>query len=211
MAQMKTYSFTAAATPVNVDIDIGFEPKVVKVTNFTNWATSGGTQLREARWFDGMAQASASVINGSGTGLAVVTAPVTTNGISYLESSSIGSAISAITNANPGVITIANLSLIGVAAGDTIKVSGVADDGSGTTLNGSYTVASVSGNDITTATNTTAYSVWVSGGTVVRISDTNGDPIPTQVYGRRSVRIGTSAQSASAVLYVEIYGDNNVV
>jgi hypothetical protein len=211
MAQMKAYTFTAAAQPVNKDIEIGFEPKVVKVTNLTNWATSGGSQLREARWFDGMDQASASVVNGSGTGLAVVTAAVTTNGISYLESSSIGSAISAFTNANPGVITIANLSLIGVAAGDTIKVSGVADDNSGTSLNGTYTVASVSGNTITTATNTSAYSVWVSGGTVVRISDTNGDPIPTQVYGRRLVRIGTSAQSASAVLYVEIYGDNNVV
>ena len=101
MAQIKFHTFTSSNA--NEDIEVGFEPKIVKVTNFTNWASSGGTQLRSASWFDGMTDGYANVVNGSGTGLATVTAPVTSAGISYISTSSVGTAVSAFTNANPGV------------------------------------------------------------------------------------------------------------
>lgn len=94
-----------------------------------------------------------------------------------------GAKISDFTNASPGVITATSISLVGIAAGDTIKVAGIADDESGTSLNqpSLFTVASVSTTDITLDQDTSSgYSAYVSGGYVTRITDDENKPIPIE-------------------------------
>lgn len=71
--------------------------------------------------------------------------------------------VTAFTNASQGVITL-DTSSHGFAVGHRITVSGITDTGSGTSLNGNYTVASVLGVQVTVSTDTSAYNVYSSGG-----------------------------------------------
>ncbi len=188
---MKVISWTNANPAVALKKDFGFTVGEITVTDQTN----GG------QWYWNSSMA-------SGYYLRVDTGAVTTsNGFTPLnESYKIGPAISAFTNANPGVITVDSTSEYGFAAGDTIQVVNVADDQSGTSLNGSYTVASVTGTTITTTTNTSARSVWVSGGRVLRVTDTNGDRVSQENQAIRGVTIGTGAVgAASAVMRAVAY------
>jgi hypothetical protein len=92
------------------------------------------------------------------------------------------------------VITATGIADFGFAAGDTIKVAGVADDGTGdASLNNTFTVASVTATAITLDQNTsvTDYSVWVSGGFATRVSDADGDPVPTENKAIRGITLGT--------------------
>jgi hypothetical protein len=137
----------------------------------------------------------------------------TSNGFTPLSQGALyGAPISAITAANPAVITATDIAASGIVAGDTIKVTGIADDGTGTTLNGDYTVASVSATEITTATDTSSgYSVYVSGGHASRVSDTNGDPVSTVNFGIDGMTIGTGAVGGGSASMVAVFeGDMNV-
>ncbi len=198
MAQIKTFSWTNANPAVARDQDVGFT--VAKITTID--ITNGGSW----QWVNGMVDGSyLDVDAGSITG---------TNGFTPLaESANYGASISGFTNANPGVITVDDSTVAGFAAGDTIKVSSLADDGSAAnSLNGEFTVASVTATAITLVENTSAYSVYVSGGYVTRVSDANGDAIPTENFARRGMTIGTGvvgANSASMVAIVE--GEESVV
>ena len=88
-----------------------------------------------------------------------------------------GPVIRGITNANPGVISIDNS--FQVTSGERIRVSNVADDQSGLTLNGDYTVASLTTTSITLVEDTTEKSVYISGGFVtVLILDEPTRPNP---------------------------------
>jgi len=183
MAQMKTMSWTSAGAVRN--LDVGFEVDEITVTNRT-----AGAQFY---WNTGMPDGSyMRVDTGAYTG---------TNGFTPLSQSSVyGASISGFTNANPGVITASNISQVGIVAGDTIMVSAVADDGSGTSLNGEFTVASVTSTQITLTQNTSAptYSVYVSGGFVTRVSDSNGNPVATENFAIEGVTLGSG-----------VYGSNN--
>jgi len=197
MAQVKVFDWTNPNPAVARNLDCGFDPVKVTVVDLTN----GGSWM----WIEGFTD---------GTVLDVDAGTITgSNGVTPLSQSSVfGAAISGFTNANPGVITAANVSQVGITTGDTIKVTGIADDGSATTLNGNYTVASATATTITTATNTTSYSVYVSDGYATRVSDTNGDAIPTENFAIRGLTLGTSAvgaNSASMVAIVE--GDEPVL
>lgn len=197
MAQVKTFTWTNPNPAVARNLDCGFDPVEITIVDLTN----GGSWY----WNSGFTDATILDVDaGTITG---------TNGVTPLSQNAIfGAAITAFTNANPGVITASNLAQVGVAAGDTIKVAGIADDGSATTLNGEYTVASVSATAITTATNTTSYSVYVSGGVASRKSDTNGDAIPTENYAIRGLTLGTSAVgAASASMTAVVRGAEPVV
>ena len=197
MAQVKTFTWTNPNPAVVKNLDCGFDPVEITIVDLTN----GGSWY----WNSGFTDATILDVDaGTITG---------TNGVTPLSQNAIfGAAITAFTNANPGVITASNLAQVGVAAGDTIKVAGIADDGSATSLNGTYTVASVSATAITTATNTTAYSVYVSGGVASRVSDTNGDAIPTENYAIRGLSLGTSAVgAASASMTAVVRGAEPVV
>ncbi len=189
MAQVRTFTWTNPNPAVARDLDVGFTVAEITTVDRTN----GGSWY----WNDGMADAEVLDVD-SGT-------LTTTNGFTPLsESANYGATVSGFTNANPGVITVDDTGPAGFAAGDTITVTGVADDQSATTLNGTYTVASVTATTITTATNTTAYSVYVSDGTAVRVSDTSGDVIPTENFARRGITVGTTPVGANSANMVAI-------
>lgn len=200
MAQIKTFSWTNDNPAVARNLDVGFTVAEITTIDITN----GGSW----QWVTGMADASSLDVDaGSISG---------SNGFTPLSQSSIyGATISAFTNASPGVITVNDTSTFGFAAGDTIKVSEVADDLSGTnSLNGTFTIASVTATTITTTTDTsvTGYSVWVSGGIVTRVSDTNGDPVATQNYAIRGMTVGTTpVGAASASMVAIVKGEESVV
>lgn len=197
MAQMETYSWTNANPALARNQSVGFEVAEITIVDVTN----GGSFY----WNDSMPVASVLDVD---SGVVQVA-----NGITPLsQSASYGASITAFTNANPGVITASNIATFGFATGDTIKVVGVADDLTATSLNQTYTVASVTSTAITTATNTSAYSVWVSGGTVIRVSDSSGTPIPTENKAIYGITIGTNAVgAASAVISASVKGKNCVV
>lgn len=197
--QSKTLSWTNPATAVARDLDTGFEVAAITTVDVTN----GGSW----QWIAGMPD---------GYYLDVDAGTITTsNGFTPLdETARFGAAVSGFTNANPGVITVDSVSRFGFAAGDTIKVTAIADDLSGTTLNGEYTIASVStsANTITTTTNTTALSVYVSGGFVTRVSDTNGVPVATDNVSIYGIRAGTGVVGANSAVMVAIaYSQEPVV
>lgn len=189
MAQIKTVSWTNANPAVARNQDVGFEVAEIITIDTTN----GGSWM----WVDGMDDASYLDID-AGT----ITA---TNGFTPLaQDAQFGATISAFSNANPGVITASNVTDFGFAAGDTVMVSGLADDLTGTSLNGEFTVASVTGTAITLVENTSAYSVYVSGGFVSRVSDTNGDPVATSNIAIRGGTLGTGIVGAASAAMVSV-------
>jgi hypothetical protein len=196
--QCKRFSWTNAASAVARNLDCGFKPAKVEIWDLT-------TPNRH-EWTANMADASVFTLG--------TLAYTTTNGVTPLsESAEYGQAISGITAANPAVITVSDAVQGGFAAGDTIKVAAVADAATGTTLNGEYTIASISGNALTTATDTSSgYSAYVSGGTASRVSDTNGNAIPTENKSIQGLTLGTSAVGAnSASMCAIVYGEEPVV
>lgn len=189
MAQIKVGSWTNPASAVARDQSIGFQVSECTVVDVTN----GGSFYWNSSMPDGYY-------------LDVDAGTITTsNGFTPLsQEGAFGATISGFTNANPGVITASSVSTFGFAAGDTIAVGGLADDLSGTSLNGTYTVASVTATTITTTTNTSAYSAYVSGGIVSRVSDSDGKPVPTYNYAIQGITFGTGVvgQNNASMVYV---------
>lgn len=198
MAQMKQFSWTNANPAVARNLDVGFDVAKIEI-----WDLSTPNRFE---WNSNMADASVFVLG--------TLAYTTTNGVTPLaQDAAYGPSISGFTNANPGVITVSDTATFGFAAGDTIKVAELADDGSAAnSLNGTFTVASVTATTITLVENTSAYSVYVSGGTVTRVSDTNGDAVPIENQAIRGVTLGTNAVGANSASMVAIcYGEEPVV
>jgi hypothetical protein len=189
MAQIKTFSWTNANPAVARKLNVGFD--VAEITTIDT--TNGGSW----QWVYGMANASyldvdAGTITGS-------------NGFTpFTNSANYGATISNFTSANPGVITVDSTVAAGFAAGDTIMVSAVADDGSGTSKNGEFVIASVTATTITLTANTSAYSVYVSGGYVSRVSNSAGEPIPTENFAQRGITCGTGVVGANSAAMVAI-------
>lgn len=196
MAQIKRFSWTNPASAVARDLNVGFEVAEITTIDVTN----GGSWY----WIKGMGDGYVIDLD-SGT-------VATSNGFTPLsESANYGAAISGFTNANPGVLTVDDTGPAGFAVGDTIKVTAVAESGAGTSLNAEYTIASLTATTITTATNTTSGAVYVSGGKVTRVSDTNGDAVPTQNFARRGITVGTTPVGAnSAVMVAIVKGEETV-
>lgn len=185
MSQAKVFTWTNPTPAVARNLDVGFEVDEITIVDKTN----GGS------WYWNSGMTSATVLDVDAGTIAG------SNGVTPLEQDAVfGAAISGFTNASPGVITAANISAVGIAAGDTIQVCALADNGTGTTLNGTYTVASVTSTTITTTTNTSAptFSVYVSGGFVSRVSDSNGNPVATNNVAIQGVTLGTSAVGANS-------------
>lgn len=197
MAQLKTFTWTNANPAVARNLDVGFTVSEITTVDVTN----GGSWYWNSEIADGYA-----LDVDAGT-------MATSNGFTPLSQSAMfGAAITGFTNANPGVITASNLSQFSFAAGDTVKVGSVADDGSASNgLNGEFTVASVSSTQITLVENTSSYSVYVSGGYVSRVSDANGDPVPTDNVAIQGITVGTTpVGAASAVMTAVVRGANSV-
>lgn len=197
MAQVKNFTWTNPNPAVARNLDCGFSPVEVTVVDMTN----GGSWYWNSGFTNGtVLDVDAGTITGS-------------NGVTPLAQNAIyGAAITGFTNANPGVITASNIAQVGIVAGDVIKVAGLADDGTATSLNAQFTVDSVTATTITTTTNTSAYSVYVSGGVASRVSDSNGDPVPVENVAIRGLTLGTSAVgAASASMSAVVRGDEPVV
>jgi hypothetical protein len=196
MTQAKKITWTNPTPAIARNLDVGFAPDEVTIVDLTN----GGSWYWNSAFTDGtVLDVDAGTIAGA-------------NGVTPVsQSASYGPAISAFTNANPGVITASGIATFGIAAGDTIKVVGVADDLTATTLNQQYTVASVTATAITTATNTAGYSVYVSGGYVVRVSDSAGVPVAQENKAIEGLLLGTSAVGANAASMVAIVKSDNCV
>lgn len=200
MAQIKTFSWTNPNPAVARDLNVGFtvaEITTIDVTNGGSW-----------QWVEGMPAASSLDVDAGTISLS--------NGFTPLaESANYGASISGFTNANPGVLTVDDTTVAGFAVGDTIKVASLADDGSGTnSLNGEFVIASLTATTITTTTNTsvTGYSVYVSGGFVTRVSDVNGNAVPTENFARRGMTVGTTpVGAASADMVAIVKGTESVV
>lgn len=213
MAQMMTYTFTSAAAPANVDINVGFDVAYVELINQTGQGSSANPGVvKRASWSDTMGAANAVTIKNTDGAATDTSAYITSLGFSMIKDGAIfGSAISSYTNANPAVITVADAVTSGFAVGDTIQVAEMAYSGAGANPNTTYTIVSIAGNAITTSTDSTAFGVRVSGGNLFRVSDVNGKPVPTQNFGQLKLRVGTGVQSASSVTHVIIWGKNSVV
>lgn len=196
MAQIKRFAYTNPSSAVALNLSVGFEVAKIEIWDLTT--------PNRFEWTADMADDSIFVLG--------TLAYTTSNGVTPLEEGArFGSAISAVTNANPGVITVADTASFGFAVGDTIKVTGIAESGAGATLNADYVIASLTATTITTATNTTSGGVWVSGGFVSRVSDTNGVAIATDNVAIRGVTLGTSAVGANSASMVAIcYGEETV-
>lgn len=191
MAQVQTFSWTNPATAVARNLDCGFVVAEVTTVDVTN----GGS------WYWNSAMTSGYVLDVDSGAIA------TSNGFTPLaQSSAFGATVSGFTSANPGVITVNDVSTFGFAAGDTIKVTDIAESGAGTSKNGSFTIASVSAaaNTITLTQNTTSYKTYVSGGYVTRVSDTNGVAIPTQNFAVRGITVGTTPVGANNAVMVAV-------
>jgi len=200
MTQMKVWTWTNDATAVARNESIGFEVSQITATDVTNGA----------QWYwDSSMTAGYFVLVGDGS-------ITTSNGFTPLaQSTAVGASISGFTNASPGVLTVNETSKFGFAAGDTIKVVGIADDLTGdASLNNTFTIASVTATTITTTTDTsvTGYSVYVSGGYVTRVSDTDGVAIPTENLAIQGITFGTGVVGANnAVMTAVAFGQNSVV
>lgn len=198
MAQVKTFTWTNPNPAVARNLDCGFDPVEITIVDLTN----GGSWYWNSGFTDGyVLDVDAGTIASS-------------NGVTPLTQNAVfGVTITAMSAANPCVITASNISQVGVAAGDVINVDRVADDLTGTSLNGDYTVASVTATAITTTTSTSSgYSAYVSGGIGTRKTDTNGDPVPSENYAIRGLTLGTSAVGASsASMTAVVRGDEPVV
>jgi hypothetical protein len=200
MTQMKVFGWTNPATAVVRNESIGFTVSQITVTNITD-----GEQYY---WNSAMADASWILVD---TG-----AYTNTNGFTPLaQSTAVGAILSGFTNANPGVLTVNDTATFGFAAGDTIKVSEIADDLTGDeSLNNNFTVASVTATTITLVEDTTVtgYSVYVSGGVVTRVTDTDDKPIPIENLAIGGITLGTGVVGGNDdVMVAVVHGENVVV
>jgi len=199
MSQMKVWGWTNPAAAVVRNESIGFTVGEITVTDTTNGA----------QWYWNSSMAAASfVLVGDGS-------VTVTNGFTALaQSTAVGATISGFTNANPGVLTVNDTATFGFAAGDTVKVSEVADDLTGTaSLNNTFTVASVTATTITLVedTSVTDYSVYVSGGKAIRVSDTDGKAIPIENLAIGGMTLGTGVVGANDAVMVAVAHGENVV
>lgn len=199
MAQMKVWSWTNPASAVARNEEVGFTVGEITISDLTNGA----------QWYWNSSMATASYI------LVSSGAVTLTNGFTALsQSARFGPSMSGFTNANPGVITADDVTTFGFAAGDTIKVAELADDQTGTlSLNNNFTVASVTATTITLVedTSVTGYSVYVSGGVVTRVSDTNSVPIVIENLAIQGVLLGTGVVGANNASMVAVARGENVV
>jgi hypothetical protein len=197
MAQTKTFGWNNNGFNYPKNLNTGFDVSSVRIVDIT----AGNSWY----WNDKMPDTWA---------YEDTTAVVLFNdGVSRIPKISLfGSPITAFTNANPGVITCEYIEECGILVGDTVKVTGVADDMTGAMLNGQYIVAAVTPADITLTSSTIGLSAYVSGGYVSRVKDSYGKDISTKNFSVCGVRLGILViGTAASDVVAEVHGKNCVV
>lgn len=197
MAQVEVGSFTSDGAAH--DVSFGFTVGQITVYN----STAGGV----FQWNSSMADASYFTLS-DGT-------YTSSNGVTPLSQSIlVGPEITNISTGGTTTVTASNLDQFSIVADYTVNLVGVADDGTGTTLNlTSATVSSVTSTTIVLSVNTgSGYSAYVSGGWIVPVSDADGNPVATENVAIEGLRLGTGVvgSNSDAITYVAI-GENPVV
>lgn len=198
MSQLKTTSWTNPASAVARNTSVGFEVTRVMTIDQTN----GGSWM----WVYGMT---------SGYYLDVDAGTITTsNGWTPVSQSALfGAPITGVSNAADVVFTCSFLDQFSFAVGDTVKATEIADDLTGTgTLNGTYTVITVSATQITCSESTVGKAAWVSGGFLSQVKNSSNVPYPTVNVAIEGGTIGTGMVGANNAYMVAIFeGQNPVV
>ena len=198
MSQLKTVSWTNPASAVARHQSVGFSVSRAMTIDVTN----GGSFM----WVYGMP---------NGYYITLASGNVTTsNGFTPLaESALFGAPITAVTKAADTIFTCSYLDQFSFAVGDTVKATEIADDLTGTTLNGNYTVITVSATQITVSEDTSAgYAVWVSGGFLSQIKNSSNVPYPTINVAIQGMTLGTGVVGQNNAAMVAVFeGSNNVV
>lgn len=198
MSQLKTYSWTNAASAVALNVSVGFSVARVQTVDVTN----GGSWM----WVYGMP---------NGYYLSIATGAITTsNGWTPLaETSLFGAPITAISKGADTTFTCTYLSQFAFAVGDTVKAAEIADDLTGTTLNRNYTVKSITSSTIVCEEDTSSgYSAYVSGGFLSQVSNSSNVPYPTVNAAIQGGTIGTGMVGANNAAMVAVFeGSNSVV
>ena len=197
MAQMEVYSWTNA-TPVAVrNQNVGFQVSACWVTNMTDGA--------QYYWNSAMPDGYYVTVSSG--------AVTTSNGFTPIAQSTLVAApITAFSEAADAVITCSYLDQFDFAVGDTVKATDIADDLTGTTLNGTYTVKSVSATAITCEEDTSSgYATYVSGGYLSRVSDANGVPVPIENVAIQGITLGTGVVGTDGdSMNMVVWGNNPV-
>lgn len=201
MSQMKKVTWTNPATAVVRNESVGFTVTEALVTNLTD----GGQYYWNSAFTDDYY-------------LTVSSGTITTsNGFTPIaQDTLIGAPVTAVSNAADAVITASYLAQFDFAVGDTVKLTDVADDSASdgdTDLNFTSTVTAVSSTTVTVALDTsTGYAAYVSGGYLVRVSDSDGVPVPVRNRSIRGMTLGTGVVGGNNDSMVAIFrGENAVV
>ena len=107
-----------------------------------------------------------------------------------------GAPITAVTKGATTTFTASYIDLFSISEGDVLVVTQIAGDNTGTSLNGEYTVSSVTATQVVCSKNTSAgYEAYVSGGVLVRKENSSGVPVSTANKGISGVVVGTALQT----------------
>jgi hypothetical protein len=197
MSQLMTTSWTNPNPAVARNISVGFA--VARATVYD--VTAGNAFV----WVYGMP---------NGYYMNVATGTVTTsNGWTPIAQQALfGAPITGVTLAADTVFTCSFITQFPFAVGDTVKVTDIADDQTGLTLNRNYTILSISATQITCAEDTSSgYSAYVSGGYMSIIKNASNVPSPTLNVAIQGGTVGTGMVGGNSSAMVAVFEGQNVV
>lgn len=199
--QYRFGTFTSPDTAAAQTIELGFVPSTFKLTNYTGWGTTA--IVTESKYFNGMSAGYALIkttaTDADVTGVYQVPSILTTNGFTVFSTggdwANTITNISAISSANPGVVTTSTSH--GYSNGDIVTLSGIVGTTQLNTIRVSVVVKDADefylydlfGNPI----DTTAMGTYVSGGQCNLISSATTTPVGLQLdEGAAGIILGTS-------------------
>lgn len=198
MSFSNTYRIQSAG--VAYTLEVGFEPTRIEVANATKWATDA-TKV-EFKYFKGMAVAAAlsELCEDTSSNRAIEAA----NGFTVLDTVAFPDAqavITAITAANPAVVTSVGHGWTAANNGDKIRISGVKGMTQINYLEGAFTY--VGANSFSVDIDASAFSAYTSAGVAYNISE---NVAPTGSY---RVTLGSTIMGAdNDILFVTCYSDD---
>lgn len=213
MSQIKTFTWTNPSSTVGPKlINLNFQVARVEVFDQTSYGSTTSGTLVSAHWNNSMPAGSAFLSSATGKSY------ITSNGFTPMQQAvRTGASISGFSNANPATVQVDDATAFNT--GDVIKVVGVADsfpsgNSTASSLNGTYTVASISGNTLTLNVDSTGFKTYVAGGFVsiiTKLINGNNTPWPLVNTSVGGILLGSSVVGASSdTLHLIAFGDNPV-
>jgi hypothetical protein len=203
--QYRKGTFTTTSTATARNINLGFKPSKFQLTNYTGYGTNA---KMEAKYFVGMADASALIQTRAATG--AIPSIITADGFTPYSTGALydttTSTITAITKALPGVVTVSAVNSL--VEGATVTISNV---GGMTQLNTNRYIVT---NLVTTgpitfqlydtfgnAVDTTNFGTYTSGGQINVISNTETPPGLVDDEGVAGITLGSALFNAAAEVW----------